>query len=225
MELTPSERRALLVGGTLVLLGAAARLGLGPGEADYAWRPAAGSPGPRSVATSTTPGGLPVLRDSVERRLGTARRAARPLAPGERLDPNRVDAVELQRLPGVGAVTAAAVVEWRRRHGPFRWRADLRRVPGIGPRTLERIAPHLSLPSAAPGAGDGRDGTRTPKIDLNAADEVELERIPGVGPYLARRIVELRERKGRFRDVEELLEVGGIGPARLEAIRRHAGVR
>jgi competence ComEA-like helix-hairpin-helix protein len=56
------------------------------------------------------------------------------------------------------------------------------------------------------------------KLDLNDASEIELDRLPGVGPALARRIIEHREGVGPFRSAEDLLEVSGIGPATLARI-------
>ncbi|MGI5863932.1 MAG: ComEA family DNA-binding protein [Myxococcales bacterium] len=56
-------------------------------------------------------------------------------------------------------------------------------------------------------------------VDLDALTASELEQLPGVGPTLARRIVETRRRLGGYRAVDDLLEVPGIGPAKLEAIR------
>ncbi len=58
------------------------------------------------------------------------------------------------------------------------------------------------------------------KIDLNRATVSQLISLPGVGPALAERIVEYREKNGRFQKVEELLNVRGIGEkkfAKLEA--------
>ncbi len=56
-------------------------------------------------------------------------------------------------------------------------------------------------------------------IDLNVATESDLDRLPGIGPVLAKRIVEYRSTKGRFQTVEELLEVKGIGEKKLAKIR------
>jgi competence protein ComEA len=58
---------------------------------------------------------------------------------------NRADAAELQRLPGVGVKRAEAILALRQRLGRFRRPSDLLRVKGIGPRTLERMLPHLVL--------------------------------------------------------------------------------
>lgn len=62
------------------------------------------------------------------------------------------------------------------------------------------------------------------RIDLNRASAAELEALPRIGPALARRIVEYRERHGPFRTIEELDHVSGIGPRTLELLRPHAKV-
>lgn len=66
--------------------------------------------------------------------------------------------------------------------------------------------------SAGPDADEG-------VLSINQASAGDLESLPGVGPVLAERIVSYRESNGRFEAVEDLLEVPGIGEAKLEAIR------
>lgn len=56
-------------------------------------------------------------------------------------------------------------------------------------------------------------------LDLNRASAVELESLPGIGPVLARRICDHRQREGPFRTVDELRAVRGIGPRLLARIR------
>ena len=55
--------------------------------------------------------------------------------------------------------------------------------------------------------------------DLNKADTIELDALPGIGPALARRIVEYREEHGGFSSVEEIKNVKGIGDALFEKLR------
>ena len=62
-------------------------------------------------------------------------------------------------------------------------------------------------------------------LDVNRADATELARLPGVGAGLAQRIVEERERRGRFDSPEALRYVLGMGPKKLAAIRRFITVR
>jgi competence protein ComEA len=61
-------------------------------------------------------------------------------------------------------------------------------------------------------------------VDLNFATGVELESLPRIGPVLARRIVEDRQRRGPFRSVEDLARVRGIGPATVRGLRSLAEV-
>jgi len=63
--------------------------------------------------------------------------------------------------------------------------------------------------------GSSEDGP----LALNRASAKDLEELPGVGPVLAERIVAYREQNGPFAEVEDLLQVGGIGEAKLASIR------
>ncbi|WP_261792366.1 helix-hairpin-helix domain-containing protein [Arthrobacter sp. PM3] len=68
---------------------------------------------------------------------------------------------------------------------------------------------------SAGSAGQGADGR---KINLNTAGLEELGTLPRVGPVLAQRIVDWRRQHGRFKTVQELDAVDGIGPKLLEAL-------
>lgn len=71
--------------------------------------------------------------------------------------------------------------------------------------------------SAAPSNGSGSQSST--KVDLNTATAEELDKLPGIGPATAEAIIRHRETRGRFRSVTELLEVRGIGEAKLEQLR------
>lgn len=74
------------------------------------------------------------------------------------------------------------------------------------------VIPAAGAPS--PGAAGAAEG-----IDLNRATASQLESLPGVGPVLAARIEAYREAHGPFRSVEDLLDVPGIGEAKLAQLR------
>jgi competence ComEA-like helix-hairpin-helix protein len=61
-------------------------------------------------------------------------------------------------------------------------------------------------------------------LDLNRASAEEISRLPGVGPSLARRIVEERDRRGRFETSDNLRGILGMGPKKLAALREHVTV-
>lgn len=67
----------------------------------------------------------------------------------------------------------------------------------------------------------GRAAPFTGVVNVNAATAQELESLPGVGPAIALRIVAHRSQKGRFGSLEDLDEVKGLGPKKLQALRDH----
>jgi competence protein ComEA len=68
---------------------------------------------------------------------------ARPLDARFAVDINTADWPELMQLPGIGEVLAHRILESRKSQGPFADHDALRRVRGIGPRTLQQIRPYL----------------------------------------------------------------------------------
>ena len=82
----------------------------------------------------------------------------------------------------------------------------------------------VKLPRRADGGGSQQTHAQQapqdlPLVSINEASREELERLPGVGPALAARIVEHRERFGRFRREEHLLLVRGISERRFLQLR------
>jgi competence protein ComEA len=72
------------------------------------------------------------------------------------------------------------------------------------------------------GSSSGPSKLRTPgegTVNINTAGIDELQRLPGVGPSTAQKILDYRTANGRFNSVDELDEVSGIGPAKLAKIR------
>jgi competence ComEA-like helix-hairpin-helix protein len=169
------------------------------------------------------PGQLTILppdsTDPLSRQRELAKAVDRPLAAGEKIDVDRATVDEIARLPRVGRGLAKAIVADRTAHGPFGSLAALDRVSGVGPGLLQVVAPHAAFSgtgvyASPPGAPNG-----PPPLDLNAADSAGLERLSGIGPYMAARIVAYRTRHGPFGTPDDLLKVGGIGPATLARIR------
>lgn len=89
------------------------------------------------------------------------------------------------------------------------------------------ILPSGAAPPPAPGEpAPASDNSSSPGgsasgsgVSLNSATAEELTELKGVGEVTAQAIVAYREEHGGFKDVEELLEVSGIGPAKLEQLK------
>ncbi len=139
IELNRVERRALRTAAGLIALGTAVRLGCGPGPAEWAWEPAEDAP------VEERPD-LEQVTGRVEEATRRRAIADRPLAPGERIDPESSPPEQLQRLPGIGPALADRIVEHRRRAGGYERAEQLLDVSGIGEKTLARIRPHLEFP-------------------------------------------------------------------------------
>ncbi|EGF53804.1 ComEA family DNA-binding protein [Actinomyces sp. oral taxon 170] len=100
------------------------------------------------------------------------------------------------------------------------------RVPRVG-EVLPDPAPQPSgAASSGAGTAPGKpgDGGASGTVNINTASASELEKLPGIGPALAQRIVEYRDSHGPFASVDALTDVPGIGKAKLEALREQAAV-
>jgi competence protein ComEA len=161
----------------------------------------------------------------------TEPKSAKPL-PTKRIDLNHAQRHELMQLPGVGPATADGILAFRDTNGPFQRLEELRGIRGIGANTVERLRPWLIIDSAdgdepirlARRNAESTKSTRSGKseldgpLDINKATAAQMECLPGIGPTLAQRIVDEREKKP-FASVDDLKRVYGIGPKKLEQAR------
>lgn len=69
-----------------------------------------------------------------------------------------------------------------------------------------------------------RSGKAVKMININRADEKELDALPGIGPTMAKRIVDHRNEKGKFSSIEELKEVQGISEKKYEKLKGYITV-
>jgi competence protein ComEA len=157
-----------------------------------------------------------------------------------RIDLNQADREQLLQVPGIGDRTADKIEDYREEHGQFRSKEELTQIHGIGPAKYEKMSDWLTVRPASAETNDDAmasrprahtlpKDTKTKKpskkeenlkepIDVNQADLNELQRLPGIGPKLAQRILDERAKKP-FQSVEDLRRVSGIGPKILERLR------
>ena len=82
----------------------------------------------------------------------------------------------------------------------------------------------LTVPVLAGAQQNNEDLQSQEQIEINSAKVEDLQKVPGIGPTLARRIVEFREEHGPFERAEDLLNVQGIGERTLERMRPYLRV-
>jgi competence ComEA-like helix-hairpin-helix protein len=180
---TRDERRALLF-----LFGTAA-LGAGVKAVRAGVE---GPPGAALVAPDLAAGDLAAQESLTARAIAMAR----PLEPGERVDLDRADAVEIERLPGIGPQLARRIVDERTSGGPFRTLDGLGRVRGLGPAILSGLVRQAmfsgvpAAPLAAQGPADSL-GAQDPQGVPKAARQPRLQGrsaprgLNGMGPAIA----------------------------------------
>jgi competence protein ComEA len=147
-----------------------------------------------------------------------------PIAPAP--PPGRlvVDVTGAVRRPGVYRLPAGArVQEAVRRAGGATRRADAAAVNlaakvADGQQILVPERPAAGGAAAgAPVAAGG--AARTGPVSLNSATADQLDQLDGVGPATAAKIIAWRTANGGFSSVDDLAQVAGIGPKKLEALR------
>lgn len=132
--------------------------------------------------------------------------------PSERITVHVSGAVSHAGL--VEVVDGARIADAIAAAGGATFSADLGALNLAG---LVRDGDHVTVPTSGP---DDVTGVALPEgVDLNTSTSAQLQDLPGVGPVLAERIVAFRDENGHFETIEDLLDVPGIGEAKLEAMR------
>ena len=128
------------------------------------------------------------------------------------------------RRPGVVTLPAGRVEQAVEASGGATPDADLAKINLAMPL---KDGQHIVVPGAlaeedmAAAAGAAKnDGL----VHINTADEKALEALPGIGPVMAKRIVEYRQQNGPFSSVEELKKVRGIGEVRFSRLKDKAAL-
>ena len=138
----------------------------------------------------------------------------------------RVRRPGLVRLP-LGSRVADAV----RAAGGLRAGTDVRLVNLARPLTdgeqlvvASEVDPAIGSPAPQGGSSATGQGASTGLVDLNSATATDLEELDGIGPVLAARILDFRDKQGRFTSVDELQGVSGIGPKIFASLRTQVRV-
>ena len=138
-------------------------------------------------------------------------------------DLNLVTLEELKTIPKIGEKKAKDILSFREQNG-FGSRADLMKIKGIGEKTFLKIKDYFyEFEDEKKNFGENElfeQEVIITKININTAYEEDLITLIGIGPSKAKRIIELRQKLGKFSDINQLLEVKGIGTKTLAKFRK-----
>ena len=140
-------------------------------------------------------------------------------AEAEKIDINSADTWTMEALYRVGPTKAAAIVEYREQHGPFKSVDELAQVYGINQKLVDRNRDKIIVSdSVVP------DAIQPPRprqvVNINTADAVTLAKhLHGIGAKKAAAIVAFREKNGPFKSIYDLARVKGIGRTLLKRNR------
>lgn len=110
---------------------------------------------------------------------------------------------------------AAKIEDGSRIYVPTISEAKTIAAPGVSPVSpASQSTSNYSKPQASPGEKFKNPGDGT--VNINTADLTQLQQLPGVGPSTAQKIVEYRKQIGKFSAKEQLMDVKGIGPKKME---------
>ncbi|MDW8273556.1 MAG: helix-hairpin-helix domain-containing protein [Chitinophagales bacterium] len=141
-------------------------------------------------------------------------------------DPNKIGAKEWVQL-GFSPKQAEAIEKIKGKGFIFYKPEDLRKIYVIGEAGYERLKSYVQIENKSPDLLKHINENKSPIslqahqsiINLNTADSATLEKLPGIGPYLARRICAFRNALGGFVSVEQLKEVRGLPDTTFQKIR------
>jgi DNA uptake protein ComE-like DNA-binding protein len=128
-------------------------------------------------------------------------------------DPNTATSTDLQQL-GLSEKQAGIILNYREKGGKFRKPEDIARMYGIPAALSERLIPYVKIPHGNRASAFPTDTVRRKKpqgvVELNTADSEEIVALYRVGPALAHRIIEQRQKLGGFLSLDQLKELWGF---------------
>lgn len=143
-------------------------------------------------------------------------------------DPNTISKEEFAAL-GFSDKLASRIINYRSKNGKFRIKSDLLKMYGMDSAFYATLVPYIQLPDTfvkpefekfeKKEFADRKLKEKPKKFNLNEADTIQLEKIYGIGPALAKRIVKYRDRLGGFVSQDQLKEVYGLDTAVVKKIQ------
>lgn len=153
------------------------------------------------------------------------KRASADVAEYFTFDPNGLPVAEWKRL-GLSDGQIRMIKNYEAKGGRFWKKEDLQKIYALRDTDYTRLEPYIRIPSVR--SKSQQDENTMPEeirsrlsIELNAADSLELQQLPGIGPVYASRIVRFRNLLGGFHHVTQLMDVYGMDTTRFERLKEH----
>ncbi len=143
-----------------------------------------------------------------------------------KFDPNTISEDDLLAL-GFPGNLAQRIINYRAKKGKFNIKSDLKKIYGMDSSFYIELAPFINLPDEKTYVS-AKEKAKTetyikpevPLFNLNLADTSQLKKIYGIGPVLAKRIVEYRNKLGGYISTQQLTEVYGLDTAVIHRLNK-----
>jgi competence protein ComEA len=124
------------------------------------------------------------------------------------IDPNTASLEDLI-LTGFSLRISRTIIRYREKGGRFKTPGDLKKIYGLSSETFQSVSPYIRINNDLP--SKTKPGAELPAtINLNTADSALFEKLPGIGPVLARRIIRYRAVLGGYYSPAQIREVYGV---------------
>ncbi len=124
-----------------------------------------------------------------------------------KIDLNSAKIGDLLSIPGMTYSLAYRIVSYRESSGGFKSWDDVKKVPGLPAYMMDRLKKYAQIKKASG------------KININTADKRVLIEKLGFSPLEAQKIIRARDEMGSFRSINDLYNIPGIDPAKIDAIK------
>lgn len=136
-------------------------------------------------------------------------------------DPNTASDQDFDRL-GLSAKQIQTIRNYQSKGGSFSDKDDFFKIWGLSESQKIRLKDYIRIPEKSKHANSMSEKSENLEaiLEINSADSVDLELLPGIGDKLSKRIVKYRESLGGFNSVEQLKEVYGLSPETILRISK-----
>jgi DNA uptake protein ComE-like DNA-binding protein len=134
--------------------------------------------------------------------------ATEQIAPSATLfsfDPNTIDAAGLKKL-GLQEKTISIFLNWRNKGKHFYNKEDFKELYTLSAQDYSRLAPYINI--------------HQQKINLNTADSATLVSLPGIGAKLAHKILEYKKEIGKYRNIQQLMDVYHFSDSTMKTLQQ-----